>query len=187
MSTAAQSAQETTIANLLTAYNGESNACARYGAFAARAEAEGFFQVASLFRATSRAEQIHAYKQANVIRSLGGKSVLTLEMPEVKTTAENLKVAIAGEEYEFQTMYPEFVKQAEATNADITVMRALKGAMLTEVEHAKLYKAALAGLKPAAAKATYYVCPVCGYTADHLGFDNCPICKVLKEKFEAIQ
>lgn len=188
MSTAAQSAQQTTIANLLTAYNGESNACARYGAFAARAEAEGFHQIASLFRATSRAEQIHAYKHANVIRSLGGQPVLTLESPDVKTTAENLKAAIAGEEYEFNTMYPEFIKQAEATNADITVLRTLKGAMLTEVEHAKLYKAALANLKPSATKATYYVCPVCGFTADALNFgDACPICHVVKEKFEVIQ
>jgi rubrerythrin len=183
---AAQSAQQTTLANLQTAFNGESNACARYGAFAVRAEAEGYHQVASLFRATSRAEQIHAAHHAKVIRSMGAQPVLTLEAPDVKTTAENLKAAIAGEEYEHNVMYPEFIKQAEAVK-DAAAARTFKGAMAAEIEHAKLYKAALANLKPSAAKATYYVCPVCGFTVDKVTFDNCPVCKVPGEKFEEIQ
>ena len=182
---AAQTALETTVANLLTSYNGESNACTRYGAFAARAEAEGFHRIASLFRATSRAEQIHAYKQQGLIRKLGGEPKLVLESAVLKTTAENLKAAIAGEEYEFQTMYPEFLKQAEASGADIMVVKAFKGAMLTEVEHANLYRKALAAVKPSE-KANFYVCPVCGYTVDEMHFDACPICKVPKEKFEVI-
>lgn len=187
MSTSAvQTAQQTTLANLQTAYNGESNACVRYGAFAARAEAEGYFQVASLFRATSRAEQIHAANHAKVIRAMGAQPLASIEMPDIKTTAENLKAALAGEEYEFQVMYPEFIKQAEASK-DAAAVRTFHGAMAAEVEHAALYKAALANLKKSAAKATYYVCPVCGYTAEKLAFDRCPVCKVPSEKFEVIQ
>jgi rubrerythrin len=183
---AAQSAQQTTLANLQTAYNGESNACVRYGAFAARAEAEGYQQVASLFRAASRAEQIHAAKHADVIRKMGAKPLASIEMPDIKSTAENLKAAIAGEEYERDVMYPEFIKQAEAQN-DAAAVRTFHGALAAEVEHAILYKAALANLKKSAAKATYYVCPVCGFTAEKLSFDKCPVCKVPGEKFEVIQ
>ena len=58
-------------------------------------------------------------------------------------------------------------------------------AMLTEVEHANLYRKALAAVKPSE-KANFYVCPVCGYTVDEMHFDACPICKVPKEKFEVI-
>ena len=57
-----------TLGNLVAAYNGESNAHVRYAAFALKADEEGFTQVASLFRAASRAEEIHAANHATVIR-----------------------------------------------------------------------------------------------------------------------
>ena len=50
----------TTLDNLVTAYNGESNAHARYVEFAKKADEDGYGQVASLFRAAARAEEIHA-------------------------------------------------------------------------------------------------------------------------------
>jgi rubrerythrin len=57
--------------------------------------------VARLFRAAAAAETVHAHSH---LRALDG----------VGTTAENLKDAIAGENYEWVTMYPEFIKDAEA-------------------------------------------------------------------------
>src|ERR1700759_5490471 len=63
---------ETTIRNLLSAFEGESNAHVRYSAFAVHADGEGLHGAASLFRAAARAEQIHAANHAPVIRQLGG-------------------------------------------------------------------------------------------------------------------
>src|ERR1022692_1508721 len=90
----------TTLANLQTAYEGESNARAKYIAFAARAVEEGFMDVASLFRAAARAEQIHAGNHARVIRNFGVDPKCTIHEITVGSTAENLATAIAGEEYE---------------------------------------------------------------------------------------
>jgi rubrerythrin len=61
----------TTLENLQAAYNGESNAHSRYLAFAKQASLEGYGEVASLFRAAARAEEIHASNHAAVLRMLG--------------------------------------------------------------------------------------------------------------------
>jgi rubrerythrin len=101
-----------TLENLQAAYNGESNAHAKYTLFAKKADAEGYCQVASLFRAAARAEQIHAQNHARVIRKLGAEPVATIEAHPVKSTRENLQTAIAGETYERDTMYPAFIQEA---------------------------------------------------------------------------
>jgi rubrerythrin len=166
-----------TLSNLQAAFNGESNAHARYLAFAAKADEEGYGQVASLFRAAAQAEQVHADNHAVVIKKLGGVPTADVKKPEVKTTAENLKAAIAGESYERDTMYPEFVKEARAAkNRD--AIRTFNLALTAEAGHAKLYTASLdslASLKESKAK-DYYVCKVCGYTVAKIDFSECPSC-----------
>src|ERR1035441_3646768 len=97
----------TTLANLQAAYEGESNACAKYTAFAVKAVEEGFMDVASLFRAAARAEQIHAENHARVIRKFGADPKCTIHEVTVGSTAENLAAAIAGEEYERDVMRSE--------------------------------------------------------------------------------
>ena len=101
-----------TIANLLAAYEGESNAHAKYDFFAAKADAEGWLGAASLFRAAARAEQIHAANHARVIKQFGGEAHCEIHAVEVKSTLENLKAALAGEQYEVDTMYPGFIAEA---------------------------------------------------------------------------
>src|SRR3954468_17291243 len=76
-------ASATTSQNMETAYKGESNAHERYFAFAMQADAEGFGEVASLFRAAARAEHIDATNHAAVIKQLGG-------VPEAKVEAPNV-------------------------------------------------------------------------------------------------
>ena len=89
--------------NLEEAFAGESQANRKYLEFARRAESEGFVNIAKLFRATAQAETIHANSHLRVLGT-------------VKTTEENLKGAIAGEEFEFKNMYPKFIE--EATSED---------------------------------------------------------------------
>jgi rubrerythrin len=181
------------VKNLLAAFNGESNASARYAAFAVKADAEGYLKVASLFRAASRAEQIHASNHAEVIVKLGGTPVATIEAATVKTTAENLQASIAGELYEVDVMYPEFIQEATAQK-NAAARRTFHYAIEAEKEHARLYAKALEHIQHCVdktcqnlgSKATYFVCPVCGYTVEKAEFDRCPVCGHAREKFEAI-
>jgi rubrerythrin len=174
-----------TLENLQAAFNGESNASAKYGAFAKKADADGYHQAASLFRAASRAEQIHATNHARVIRKMGAEPVATIEDAHVASTAENLQAAIAGETYEFETMYPAFIAEAQASGTAAAV-RTFTDAMEAEKEHARMYSEVLKNLENAKVAKTYYVCAVCGYTVEQLDFDRCPLCRNPKEKFEKI-
>ena len=172
-----------TLENLQAAFNGESNASNKYLAFAKKADAEGYGPVASLFRAASKAEEIHAANHAVVIRKLGAEPKADIQAPEVKSTRENLAVAIAGETYEVETMYPEFIAEAKASkNAD--ALRTFTFAFKTEVEHARFYTEALKKLETLKGAAKqYFVCKVCGYTTENLNFLRCLVCGVAKEEY----
>ena len=175
-----------TIDNLQTAFNGESNAKARYLAFAQKAETEGYSKLASLFRAAARAEDIHANNHADVIRKMGATPNADIKTPEVKSTSENLDVAIKGETYERDTMYPDFLKVArEEGNKD--AVRTFNLAKEAEAEHAKLYTEANNSLPQWKTNAQpFYVCPSCGYTTGALNFEKCPVDFTSREKFIAV-
>jgi rubrerythrin len=192
MSTSAL-AHEQTLKNLLAAFNGESNAAARYAVFAVKADEEGYLKVGSLFRAASRAEQIHAANHAVVIQQLGGTPQATISPAEVKTTVENLQAAIAGELYEVDVMYPDFIREAEAQK-NTPARRTFKFAFEVEKEHARLFTKALEHIQHCVEKtcqklsnkALYYVCPECGFTADKAEFDRCPVCGHSRDEFEVV-
>lgn len=177
----------TTLENMQAAYNGESNAHNRYVAFAKQADGEGYGEVASLFRAAARAEEIHASNHATVIRKLGAVPQVRLEAPDVRSTRDNLQAAVKGECYERDTMYPDFLKQARAEgNRD--AVRSLNLAKTAEAEHAKLYTQALqnlGSLKGSKSKG-FFVCPICGYTTSDINLVSCPSCFTPKERFERI-
>jgi rubrerythrin len=180
----AMAAQATskTLDNLMAAFNGESNANAKYTEFAKKADQEGFAGVAALFRAAAVAEKTHAAGHADVIKQLGGTPKADIKAPDVKSTADNLKAALAGETYERDTMYPEFIAEAKATG-NKAALRAFNFAVAAEAEHAKLYTQAsgdLPGWKPAK---TFFVCPVCGKTVAVVDFGKCPVCFTAGDKY----
>jgi len=183
----------TTVENLLTAFGGESNAHAKYTAFAVKADEDGLHGAASLFRAAARAEQIHATNHARVIGQLGGHAECEIHKVEVKGTLENLKTALNGEQYEIDTMYPDFL--AEATERkNSAAIRTFTGALEAEKTHARLYSEAIAllaaGKKDSWIGETreFYVCPVCGYTSEtEEEHERCPVCKCPWEKFEIVR
>ncbi|HEY6844527.1 MAG TPA: rubrerythrin family protein [Thermoanaerobaculia bacterium] len=175
-----------TLDNLQAAFNGESNAHARYLAFANKADAEGYAQAASLFRAAARAEAIHAANHATVIRQLGGEPSADIETPDVKSTRDNLLAAIKGETYERDVMYPEFLKVARAERQTAAI-RTFHYAKTAEAEHAALYTASEHNLDSMrAAGVTYYVCTVCGYTTTKINFAKCPSCATPKDRYIAV-
>jgi rubrerythrin len=160
--------------NLKTAFAGESQANRRYLAFAKKAEAEGWPQIAKLFRAAAAAETVHAH---NHLRAMDG----------VKSTAENLEVAIAGENYEVVTMYPTMLAEAEK-EGNKRATTSFNYALQTEKIHEALYRKAseLLGKGKDAPETTYYICPVCGHTHEGPMVGRCPVCNTPAEKFEKI-
>jgi rubrerythrin len=186
LATAASAATNQTLDNLQAAFNGESNAHARYLEFAKKADAEGYAQAAALFRAAARAEEVHAGNHAVVIKKMGGTPTAKIDKVDVKSTRENLEAAVKGETYERDTMYPGFIKEARAAgNRDAVETFTL--AKTAEAEHAKLYAAALDNLENMRARTgNYYVCTVCGYTTTKLDFEKCPSCFSPKEKYVTV-
>ncbi len=157
---------------LKEAFAGESQANRKYLAFAAKAEQEGYPQVARLFRAAAEAETIHAH---NHLRALKG----------IRSTKENLEEAIAGETQEFKKMYPEMIEAAKQ-EGNKEAERTFHYANEVEKVHANLYQTLLNNLGKTQETFPYYVCPVCGYTAEREAPETCPICGVKTDKFKKI-
>jgi len=157
--------------NLKEAFAGESQANRKYLAFAKKADQEGYSQVAKLFRAAAEAETVHAH---NHLRVLNG----------IKSTKENLQEAINGETHEFKTMYPGMKDAAKAENND-AALQSFNFANEVEKLHAALYQKALEKLGKNEA-VDYYVCPVCGNTAEKEPPDKCPICGAPGKSFTKI-
>ena len=87
--------------NLKIAFADESQTNIEYLAYAHKAIEEGFVEIAQLFREAAGAEVVHAL---NHLKTMG----------VVKTTGENLKEAAEGESLQIVSMYPKFIKEAEA-------------------------------------------------------------------------
>jgi len=175
-----------TIKNLHDGINGESNASKKYEAFAANAKEEGFVTVAALFDAASKAEAIHAANHKKVLEQLGGTAEIVYNEFEIKTTAENLQAAIAGESYEVATMYPQFLADAKAEKVK-KAEQSFNWANDTEKKHNDFYTKALNALNAgtqAELPVSYAVCPVCGNTYDSANLeDKCAFCQTEKGKF----
>jgi len=160
--------------NLQTAFAGESQASRKYLYFAEKAEEEGHKQIAKLFRAASDAETVHARNHLKVMQG-------------IKSTRDNLKDAIGGENYEFTEMYPAFIKQAEA-EGDKKAKGSFDLANKVEQIHYRLYQTTLSMLEKgqAMAEKPIYVCQVCGNTVEGEAPDKCPICGSPKKMFKRI-
>ncbi|PKO00625.1 MAG: rubrerythrin [Chloroflexi bacterium HGW-Chloroflexi-4] len=158
--------------DLMAAFAGESQANRKYLAFAKKADDEGFAQVARLFRAAAAAETVHALTH---FRTAG----------EVRSTEENLKVAIEGEHYENSEMYPTFMKDAEE-EGDAKALKSFTWANEAEKIHEMLYREALETLGKPGETYDYYICPICGYTHARTAPEKCPVCGALGSKFEKI-
>lgn len=102
MTTTAARPEIKTIANLESAFAGESMAHIKYRYFAKLAREAGDIETAVAFEATADQEVMHAFGH------------LDLLYPKTSMTpAKALQIAIDGETYEYTEMYPGFRKTAE--------------------------------------------------------------------------
>jgi rubrerythrin len=158
--------------NLKTAFAGESQANRKYLAFAAKAEADGKPGLAKLFRAAAEGETVHALNHIAV-------------SGEIKSTSENLMSAIAGEAYEIDTMYPQFMMEASEDNADEASMLSFVKAEKVEEVHKALFLDAFRNIESGqdVPDNDYFICPVCGYPAVGEIPEKCPVCATLRSRF----
>ena len=158
-----------TFENLQTAFAGESQARVKYEFYASQAKKDGYEQIAAFFSETSANEKEHAklwYKAMH-----GGK---------VGPTTENLKLAAAGENYEWTDMYAGFAKTAEEEG--FTQLAAqMRGVAAIEKEHEERYLALLKNIEEAQVFSRVgeqvWICRNCGHV--HVGPTApavCPVC-----------
>jgi rubrerythrin len=150
------------------AYTGESKAALRLKFYAEQADAEGYPQLAKLFRVISFSEELH------------GKRALRL-LKEIKSTEENLKASFESEMRVAEVAYDEFIRRAEEAGDKASSLYFSQSRDVEEI-HSRLYKEAMEHVMEER-ETTYYVCSVCGYVSDGLLPDECPICGAKKERF----
>lgn len=183
---AARAGEKNTLNNLLAAYDGESNAQARYLAFAKKADEEGYTKVASLFRAAARSEEAHLSEFARVVKKMGGAPKAEVKTPEVKSTKENLEAAIKAETYESETWYPECIALAHS-EGNKEAKKAFNYSKAAETDHVGLFTDALAKLEEMkGGTLTVYVCTLCGSAVLELPEEKCPTCFEPLSKFTKV-
>ncbi|MBU6459774.1 MAG: rubrerythrin family protein [Proteobacteria bacterium] len=124
--------------NLKYAFSGESQANRRYLYFAAKADVEGYNDVAALFRSTAEGETGHAHGHLEFLEAVGDPAT---GLP-IGGTELNLKAAVAGETHEYTDMYPGMVKTARDEGFD-EIADWFETLAKAERSHANRYQKAL--------------------------------------------
>ena len=173
---------------LMSAFGGESMAHMRYAIFADIAEKEGFPNVARLFRAIAYAEKVHASNHYRVLRELNSDEKVVSGAPfGPGSTSKNLELAIRGEEFEVEEMYPVCVEIAKS-QGEKEAEQSFYWALEAEKIHAKLYREAKSFVDqgrdyPLDGK-KIWICSTCGHT--YVGEEppeKCPVCGVSRDKY----
>ena len=161
--------------NLGAAFAGESQANRSYLFFAGKADKEGHPQIARLFRATAEAETVHA---RNHLEAMGG----------IKSTRDNLGVAVEGEHHEFTEMYPDFIEKAKAEGNDKARVSFDYANKVEEIHHG-LYQKALKSLEAGEKlkDEPYFVCQYCGNTVAGEAPEKCPVCGAPRKAFKRVE
>lgn len=175
--------------NLLLAYTGESNNRNLYTYFAYRAKEEGYEQIAAIFLETADHEHEHAKQELNLIGTSDVELPTTVyPVKGVGSTRSNLETAVAGEQYEETTMYPDFARTADEEGFP-EIARMFRHIATVEARHEARYRALLNNVKEgkvfkkdAPAK---WKCRACGYVKEGKEApDKCPICAYGRAWFE---
>jgi len=176
--------------NLLTAFAGESQARNRYTYAASQARKEGFVQIADIFEETANQEREHAKRLFKFLE--GGDVEVQASFPAgvIGTTAENLKAAAAGENYEWTDMYPSFAKTASEEGWE-DIAATFRSIAVAEKQHEKRYLGLLANVEAGRVfkkdSSVVWRCRNCGYL--HEGTEApqvCPACLHPQAHFELL-
>lgn len=150
------------------AFTGESKATLRLRVYAQKAEDEGFSQMARLFHAISMSEEIHGTRALRLLR-------------DIRDTQENLKSSFESETKIAGVAYDEFIRQAELEGNKAASLFFSQSKDVEDI-HAKLYSKALTHFMEER-QTTYHICSLCGYIADGIPPEECPVCGAKYDKF----
>lgn len=176
--------------NILIAFAGESQARNRYSYYSKVAKKEGYIQISTIFDRTAEQERAHAKTLLKFLE--GGEVEITASYPVTPpgSTVENLQNAAAGEEHEFESMYPEFAAVADEEGFPL-VAAAMRSIAVAEQQHARVYRGLIANIEAGTVfekseEVTWY-CAKCGFT--HTGTrapKKCPACAHPQAYFELL-
>ena len=187
-----------TIKNLAKAFIGESQARNRYAIYAKQAEKEGFLQISAIFLETAEQEREHAkwlFRMIQDLKKQSGEDLAEIAVESgvpamIGSTAENLKYAISGENYEYTSMYPEFARVAQEEGL-FEISARIKAIAKAEMHHESRYKKLLiaveAGTVLKKENEADWECMKCGYV--HTGNsapETCPSCGHPKEYYRVL-
>lgn len=176
---AARAAPPSARASLQAAVESDLRARARYLAYAARADEEGYRGVARVFRAGARSEEIRARGHAEALRHLGGAPATPAEAAAaipVGPTRQNLLATLAYENAERLGAYPRLVRLARSAGEPAAVLT-FTLAHGAEAGLVRLYQDALANLERLRAPGEpLLVCAVCGHVERAGAPERCPVC-----------
>ena len=132
--------------NIVAAFIGESQARNKYTFWASKAKAEGYVQIQLAFLETADQEKEHAKRLFKFLE--GGNVSQTIEAGAgiIGDTKENLRQAAAGENHEWEHMYPDFAKVAREEGVD-EIAGVMQNIAVAEKQHAKRYEAFLRHLE----------------------------------------
>jgi rubrerythrin len=176
--------------NLLAAFAGESQARNRYTYFASKARKEGFVQIAEIFSETADQEKEHAKRFLSFLE--GGHVEVQAIYPAgvVRSTAENLKAAAAGENEEWTKLYPHFAAIAREEGFE-AVAKLFEAVVVAERHHEDRYLGLLKNVEAGTVfkkdRAVVWRCRNCGYL--HEGPEApqvCPACAHPQAHFEPL-
>lgn len=176
--------------NILTAFAGESQARNRYTYFASKAKKEGLVQISLIFEETANQEKEHAKRFFKLLQ--GGEVEVQAAFPAgvIGTTAENLKAAASGEQYEWTEMYPGFAKVAREEGFE-PIAKIFELISVAEKQHEKRYRKLLANLEAGKVfkkdGTVIWRCLNCGYL--HEGPEapaECPACAHPRDYYELL-
>jgi rubrerythrin len=176
--------------NLLVAFAGESQARNRYSYFSGAAKKEGLVQISAIFEETANQEKEHAKRFFKFLE--GGDLQITETFPagEIGTTLENLKAAAAGEEHEWQELYPAFAAVARDEGFD-EIAEVFEAISIAEKQHGKRYRDLAKNLEEGRVfkrnGRAVWRCRNCGYLHEaEEAPDLCPACVHPQAHFELL-
>ena len=172
--------------NLMRAFAGESHARNRYTIAAERAEKDGMFTVAEIFRYTADQERAHAERFYELLKELSGQTIHidgSYPVDQQEDLPGLLRAAEHNEHEEFADVYQAFGNTAREEGFSEA---ASAFHQIAEIEHvheqrfAKLAEMLESGTWYQPKAASKWMCTNCGYI--HEGNQAPPVCPVCRHE-----
>lgn len=177
-----------TLENLMKAFAGESQARNRYTYYSSIAKKEGYVEISNIFAETANHEKEHAKRLFKFLKESETDVEITETFPTtMSSTLDNLKASAAGENHEWNEMYPTFSTVAKEEGLT-DISNAFKNIAIAEKYHEERYKKLAVLIETNTVftekKVIDWKCQNCGFLHNGTSApDKCPACDHLQAHF----